>query len=246
MSRILNIGAGLALTLLGGLLLAYNFFGLVLHLELPAFWRLWPLALGALALWFLLPALLSPKHRSFGALFIPGLPIMAACGVALLANYSAPARIWGTFWPLIIIALGVGLGLAGFYLRVIWMLIPALVVTFIGAALQFCALTGLWVAWSVLWAAAPLAVALALLVISLVKRSLSLFVAASFIGGTSLSVALGLGALLTHQWSAVGIVGGLGLTLAGVVMVGWSLVRTLRPAGPSVHTGEGTGPVTAI
>jgi predicted lysophospholipase L1 biosynthesis ABC-type transport system permease subunit len=127
------------------------------------------------------------------------------------------------------------------------MLIPAFVVAFVGGALQFSALTGLWVAWSVLWAAVPLAVALALLVISLVRRSVSLFVAASFIGGTALSVALGLGALLTHQWSVVGVVGGCGLVIAGIVLVAFSLLRGWGHSAPTfVHPGEGGGvPPTA-
>jgi hypothetical protein len=247
MTRILNIGAGIALILFGGLLLAYNAVGVMFRLELPAFWRLWPLALGCLALWFMLPPILSPKQRSLGALFIPGLPILAVCGVALMANYFPPARIWVMFWPLIIIALGLGLALAGLYLRVIWMLIPALIALFMGAAFQFSAFTGLWVAWAVLWVTIPVAVGLALLIISLVRRSLPLFIASAFIGGTAMTIGLGLTALLTHLWSAVGLVGGLGLVAAGVVLVGYSLLRGRVHLAPVVaQPAEGGGLGTAI
>jgi hypothetical protein len=247
MTRILNIGAGIALVLFGGLLLAYNTVGLVFRLELPAFWRLWPLALGCLALWFMLPPIISPKHRSLGALFIPGLPILALCGVALMANFFPPARVWTMFWPLFIIALGIGLALAGLYLRVIWMLIPALILLFMGAAFQFSAFTGAWRAWSVLWVTIPLAVGLALLIISLVRRSFGLFIASTFIGGTAMAIALSLTALLTNRWSAVGLVGGLGLIVAGVILAGSSLLRGRNtPAPVFVQPSEGTRQDAAI
>src|SRR5262245_61238451 len=118
MTRILSFTIGLSLILLGGLLLAINLFTQSLGLAVPGLGRLWPLVLFALSLMFLLPPVLAPRLNSLGALFIPGLPILAVGSVALFANFQDARHIWGMLWPQIIIALALGLSLAAIYLKV--------------------------------------------------------------------------------------------------------------------------------
>ncbi len=224
MSRIPTIIAGLVLILLGGLMLACNATGSILGIRLPELLQLWPLVVASAGLMFVLPPLVWPQSRGLGALFIPGAPILAVSGVGLLTNFLPVGRVWGTFWPLIILGVAMGLGLAALYLRVIWLMIPAFVVGLLGAALQFSAFTGWWSAWAILWVVAPLGGGLALLIIGAGRRSRGLFIGGLFVSGSALGIAMCLGVILTRQWTIAGGVMGIGLMAIGVALVGRSLL----------------------
>ena len=88
-------------------------------------------------------------------------------------------------------AVALGFLFAAIKMRVIWLLIPTIIIGANGLLLQFCALTGWWAVWAVAWVIEPLSVGLALLAVNLKQRSPGLMVA----GIAVCAVAL-LGALL--------------------------------------------------
>jgi hypothetical protein len=87
-----------------------------------------------------------------------------------IASVSSNWSIWGYLWPLEVISVAVGFALMAAFLRVPWLMIPASIVGLTGLVLQFCASTGLWSSWAVLWTVEPFAVGLPLLLIGLAKR----------------------------------------------------------------------------
>jgi len=56
------------------------------------------------------------------------------------------------------------------FLKVPWLMIPASIIGFTGLVLQFCAATGWWSSWAVLWTVEPFAVGLPLLLIGLSRK----------------------------------------------------------------------------
>ncbi len=56
------------------------------------------------------------------------------------------------------------------FLKVPWLMIPASILGFTGLVLQFCAATGWWSSWAVLWTVEPFAVGLPLLLIGIAKK----------------------------------------------------------------------------
>jgi len=224
MARIFSLSIGIALIALGGLLLGFNLFVPAVGLAAIGLARLWPLILVALSVVFILPPILAPHNGGLGALFIPGLPILAVGGVALLANFSK-LNAWAMYWPQIILALGLGFILAAMYLRVIWLLIPAFIIGFIGAALQFSTLTQWWSVWSVAWSVVPLAVGSSLALIGLFRRSIGLILIGLFICGTTGCFSLGLATLLTGSWFGLNVVIGLGLLVSGGLLLAWNFIK---------------------
>ena len=243
MIRNMKLTIGALLTLLGGGLLAWNLFAAALHLDEPAPWRLWPLAIAGLGLLFVLPPLVAPGERSLGALFLPGLPLLAVAGLAVATLVFQPGFVWGHFWPQIVLALAVALGLLALYLRSLWLILPALTLGLLGAALQFSALTGWWSAWAVLWTVAPLGAGLSLLIVGLWRRSNGLRVAGLLVCLFTAITAASLSALLTQHWSLINVALALGLIAGGAALALWG-----RPGGatrvatdpvadsPSIHS----------
>ena len=60
--------------------------------------------------------------------------------------------------------------LMAIFLKVPWLMIPASIIGFTGLVLQFCAATGWWSSWAVLWTVEPFAVGLPLLLIGLSRK----------------------------------------------------------------------------
>jgi hypothetical protein len=230
MARDIKVTIGILLTLFGGLLLVNNFLAAALGWPLVLTWRLWPLAVAVPGLALVLPPLLAPGRRELGALFVPGLPILTVAGLGAATLVLPPAFVWGRFWPQLVLALALGLGLLAVYLRRIWIGLPALVLAGLGAALQFSALTGFWAAWAVLWAVAPLAVGLSLLGIGLVRRSDGLRLAGAALTLSTLIVAVGLAALLTGYWAAASSTVALALIVVGVGLALWGRPGPAQPA----------------
>jgi hypothetical protein len=153
MNKRFSIVASLLLMLIGALALMCN-----LAMFVPgarvfrwAPWRLWPLVVVCAGLFLVVPPLLVRGRRGLGGLFIPGVPILTSGAILLFASVFDAWRAWEWLWPLEILALAVGYLLAAIYMRVIWLLIPAAFFGVAGAPLQFCALTGWWGLWGVLW-----------------------------------------------------------------------------------------------
>lgn len=163
--RSLSLIFGIALVAIGALSLLGNTL-LVLRA-----WRLWPLAIVIAGIALTAPGFLGMKSRGFGSFFIPGIPLMTTGGILLFASLFERWDVWGLAWPLEVIALALGFGLAALFMRVAGLAIPAMIVGINGMILAFCNLTGLWGAWAILWPLEPLAVGLGLLVVGVVNRS---------------------------------------------------------------------------
>jgi len=174
MKRQRSITLSLVLILIGVAMLMLNLGGFFFGFRI---WQLWPLLVLLAGLLFVLPPLLLSRKRGLGGLFIPGLPMLTTGAILLFASVFNRWHAWEWLWPLEVISLALGFLFAALYMRVIWLLIPAIIIGANGLLFQFCALTGLWRAWSVLWTVEPLSVGLALLAVNLKRPSAKLLTA---------------------------------------------------------------------
>ncbi len=162
-----SLFVGLFLIVLGVLSLAGNL-GLSLGRQMPHnIYQLWSVIVIGMGLLFVMPPFFAPDNRALGGLFIPGVPILVTGGILFTASVMNNWGIWAHAWPLVVIAEALGLALGAIFIRVIWLMIPALIVGFVGLALQFTALTGFWATWAVLWTLVPLALGVAFLIIGI-------------------------------------------------------------------------------
>ncbi len=204
---------GLFLVVMGGLLLMSN-------VVLPLFgirswywsvWRLWPTIVVSVGAFFMLIPLLWPHKRGLGAFFIVGAPVLATGGILLFTSVFDVWGAWSWLWPAEVWSVALGFALAAFFMRNVWLMIPAIIIGMNGALLQFCALTGWWEVWAVLWTIEPLSVGLALLFVYFRKHRHGLLVA-----GTILCAI-----------AAVGLIGMLGLV---ALRPGWWVLNMIGPA----------------
>jgi hypothetical protein len=217
------VGAGLMLlgiSWLGlglvGSLLGINFFGFVL--------RFWPGAVSAIGLAFVLPPLLVRGKRGLGGLFIPGVPILVVGGLLLVASVLNAWSIWAWLWPMVLLGTAIGFVIAGLYMDVSGLLIPATILGLNGLLFQFCAVTGLWNWWSVLWTVEPLSVGLALLLFGFRQNSPGTLKAGLILCSIAAGAFLLMIAILAGGWLFRLVGPGL-LILAGLVVLGWALLR---------------------
>ena len=159
-----NIG-GLLLILLGGLALLDGTIWPLLGWEF-GLWRLWPLLVGAIGLSFIAAPIIFPKERGLKWLFIPGFPILVSGSLLLLGSIFRIWGIWEHLWPLVVLGLAIGFLVTAVFVHNIWLMIPAIIIGMNGLIFQFCAVTGLWHWWAILWTLEPFSVGLALLVAS--------------------------------------------------------------------------------
>jgi hypothetical protein len=236
MNKRFSILAGIVLILMGALALTFNLVAPTIGLDVWRWgtWRFWPLLVVGGGLLFVLPPFLVRGRRGLGGLFIPGVPILTTGGILLLASVFNTWGVWAYLWPLEILALALGFLFAAIYMRLVWLVIPAIVVGLNGLVLQFCALTGLWSAWAVLWTVEPLSVGLSLLVISVVKRSGGLFVAGLILCGLTGIGVLGMLTILS-EWRLLGLLGPAILILAGFLLLIQGMIRRSPSHAPAVE-----------
>ena len=207
----------LSLLIAGGLsLLGFNLGAFVL--------RLWPSLVTAVGLCFVVPPVLVRGKRGLGALFIPGMPILTTGGILMLASVFNVWGVWAWLWPMELISLAMGFLFAAVYMRLIWLLIPATIVGLNGMVFQFCAVTGLWHWWSVLWVIEPLSVGLALLLVGLRRGIRGLTTAGLILCGIAAFLFM-LMLLVLGAWWPIGLMGPGLLILAGLAALGWGLLR---------------------
>ncbi len=215
---------GIVLILLGVMALAAN---LAVPILGPAMCRLLMARFGppivtGLGMALMLIPLLARSRRGLGALFIPGMPILTT-GVILL--FTNTFRVWGAWewlWPLEVSSLAWGFLFAAAWMRSIWLLIPAIIIGANGVVLHFCALTGWWEAWAVLWTVEPLALGLSFLLIGAARRLGGLLLA-----GTILCGLAGIGLVIM---SLVGCGGWLSNLAGLLVLIGVGGVLVVRGA----------------
>jgi hypothetical protein len=126
---------------------------------------------------------------------------------------------------MLIISLAMGFVFAAIYMRIIWLLIPAIIIGLNGLLFQFCAITGLWHWWAVLWTIEPLSVGLALLVVNIKVQSPGLRTAGLVLCGFAASMTMMMLTIL-GAWLPIALLGPGMLILAGVGVIVWGLLRT--------------------
>ena len=146
-------------------------------------WRFWPAIVILAGMGLTAPALFSFKAPGLGAFFIPGLPVLTTGGILMATSLTDNWGIWAWAWSLIVIALGLAFALAAFPLCAPGLAIPAVILGVNGLFLAFCAISGLWAAWALMWPIEPLAVGIGLLILGFAKRSSGTKLAGSILCG---------------------------------------------------------------
>ncbi|MBM3151737.1 MAG: hypothetical protein FJZ96_05960 [Chloroflexi bacterium] len=179
----------------------------------------WPLLVIGIGLMFCLPPFIFSKVRGLGGLFIPGFPALTTGLLLFTASMSGNWGLWASFWPLEIIGLAVGFIMAAIYLRVIWLLIPALIIGINGLLLQFCAMTGAWESWAVLWTLEFASVGLPLLIIGIVKKIAGVKLAGTILCAISAVAFAAMSTLLPGTAWIYGLVGSGLILILGIYLV---------------------------
>jgi hypothetical protein len=218
---------GTAMVVLGFLSLVFVGVTSLLGFNMGEFiWRLWPMVVVGAGLLFVVPPFVARGKRGLGVLFIPGFPILTTGAILFLASITSAWDIWAWLWPMEVLSLTMGFLFAAIYMRVIWLAIPAIIIGLNGLVFQFCAITGLWHWWSVLWTVEPLAVGLSLLAVNVKVHSPGLTTAGLILCGVA-----GVGALLMvtilGAWWPIMLLGPVLLIAAGLAVLGWGAVRHL-------------------
>lgn len=247
MQKKISILLGIILVLMGIAAMIFSLAIPVLGLNLWFLdaWRLWPLLVIALGALLVLPPLFVRGRPGLGLLFIPGLPTLATGGILLLASVFNWWGVWSWLWPQLVLSLGVGFLLAALYSRMIWLLVPAFVFGANGLLMQFCAITGLWEIWAVLWTIEPLALGLAFLVIGVKKQSAGPFLAGIILCGLAGVALIGMTAILALStfWSGLWLVSLFGpaiLIVAGLCLVAWNVIPGRQSTTQIVKQNHGT------
>ncbi len=192
--------------------------------------RAWPIFVVAAGLLFCLPPFIFSKVPGLSGLFIPGIPTLTTGILLFLASITSNWSIWAYLWPLEVISVGLGFVLMAIFLKVPWLMIPASIIGLTGLVLQFCAATGLWNSWAVLWTVEPFAVGLPLLLIGMFKKIEGVKVAGIILCSIAgLSFAAMSALLVTSLWITRLIGPGIILAL-GILLVLSAFLN--RPANP--------------
>jgi len=173
--KLFNLIAGVTLLAIGIIALAGNVF-----LTTKA-WRLWPVIILLAGVGLTIPGFLGIWRRGYGSFFIPGIPVLTTGGILLYASLTDNWDAWSVAWTLEVLALALGFALAAFFMRVPALAIPAFIVGINGLMLAFCAVTGLWESWAILWPIEFLAVGLGLLALGIANGSAGVKTAASIL-----------------------------------------------------------------
>jgi len=173
--RLFNLIAGVTLLAIGVIALAGNVF-----LATKA-WKLWPVIIVLAGVGLTIPGFFGISHRGFGSFFIPGIPVLTTGGILLYASLTNHWNVWAIAWTLEILALALGFTLAAIFMRVPALAIPAFIIGVNGVMLAFCAVTGLWQSWAILWPIEFLSVGLGLLTLGIANNSAGVKTAASIL-----------------------------------------------------------------
>lgn len=219
----LSLLFGLALIVIGGLSLLGN---TLLRLEA---WRLWPAIVIIAGLTLTAPGFLGLARRGFGAFFIPGVPLLVTGGILMFASLFGNWNVWAVAWPLVVLGVALGFGMAALFMRVPGLAFPAIIIGLNGLVLAFCNTTGLWAAWALLWPIEPLAVGLSLFVFGFFERSRGAITA-----GVILSAIAGVGFFMTSffsmfNFSLLRFAAPAMLVLTGLIVIAASFLRREAP-----------------
>jgi hypothetical protein len=225
MQRKTSLLFGVTLILLGVLALAGN---LIIRAVGEGFllgFRAWPIFVVGAGLLFCLPPFIFSKMRGLSGLFIPGIPTLTTGVLLFLASITGNWSIWSYLWPLEVISVAFGFVLMAVFLKVPWLMIPASIIGLTGFVLQFCAVTGLWSSWAVLWTVEPFAVGLPLLLIGMVKKIEGVKVAGIILCGLAgLAFAAMSSILVTSLW-ITRLIGPVIVLALGILLVVSAIIK---------------------
>jgi len=224
---------GVTLILLGVLALAGNLLIRAVGGGFLLGFRAWPIFVVGVGLLFCLPPFIFSKMRGLSGLFIPGIPILTTGILLFVASVSSSWHIWSFFWPLEVISVALGFVLMAIFLKIPWLTIPASIIGLTGIVLQFCALTGWWGSWAVLWTVEPFSVGLPLLLIGMVKKIEGVKMAGIILCGfAGLAFAAMSAFLVTSLW-ITRLIGPVIVMALGILLVISALSRqSEQPAQP--------------
>jgi hypothetical protein len=161
---------GMTLIVLGILALAGNLLIRAIGTGFMLGFRAWPIFVVGAGLLFCLPPFIFPSRRGLSGLFVPGIPALITGMLLFIASVTGYWAIWSLLGPLEVLSVAAAFILMAIFLKVPWLMIPASIIGFTGLVLQFCAATGWWSSWAVLWTVEPFAVGLPLLLIGLSRK----------------------------------------------------------------------------
>jgi len=234
--------AGVVLILTGLAALAFTMSIPMLGLNLWFLgpWRLWPVLVLGLGLLFVLPPILRRGRPGLGLLFIPGMPILTTGAILLLASLFNWWSVWEWLWPQLVLALALGFAFAAIYGHRPWLATPAIIFGLNGLVFQFCALTGLWEAWAVLWTIEPLSLGLALVVVGAARRTTGLLAGGLVVCGLAGCALVGMTAILAASalwpsWWFANLLGPAVIILAGFALLAWGLIARRASPGTALQ-----------
>jgi hypothetical protein len=161
---------GVTLIVLGILALAGNLLIRVVGNGFVLGFRAWPIFVIGAGLFLCLPPFIFPRQRGLSGLFVPGIPTLITGLLLFVGSTTGYWGIWSYLWPLEVLSVAAAFILMAIFLKVPWLMIPASIIGFTGLVLQFCAATGWWSSWAVLWTVEPFAVGLPLLLIGIARK----------------------------------------------------------------------------
>ena len=142
-----------------------------------------------------------------------------------LASITGNWHIWAYLWPLEVIGVAMGFVLMAFFLKIPWLMIPASIIGLTGLVLQFCAATGLWSSWAVLWTVEPFAVGLPLLLIGMARKIDGVKMAGIILCGfAGLAFAAMSTILVTSLW-ITRLIGPAIVLILGILLVGSAMMK---------------------
>jgi len=177
----------------------------------------WPILVIGAGMAFVLPPFIWNHKRGLAGLFIPGMPILIVGIMLMVASLFNWWSLWDWAWPAIVMAVALGFTLAGIYMRVVWLFIPAMIIGLNGLVFQFTAVTGWWESWSVLWTIEPLSIGLALLLVGSLRHKRALVKV-----GFGLSLLAGLAFAGMTLLMSGGLIGSMLLIGCGVLLLNWN------------------------
>ena len=219
MNRRLTNLVGIGLVLLGGVAF---FNATILNWVGFGLGRLWPLAVTAVGASLIAIPFLSDQPRRLSPLFIPGLPILMVSVLLLWGSVFNWWGIWEHAWPMVLLAFALGFAVTAAFTRIVWFLIPAIIIGGTAAVLQFTALTGWWEAWAVLWPVTLLSVGLSLLATGQIEKSSGLITAGTILAGIA---GTGFALMAVVMSGTLGVLGAVLLVGTGLFLVMRSSVR---------------------